>query len=243
MTWCFTTCLTTVKEYIAFSRYGKRTDQSQHSPLWPLALPTIPSRWSKICCRGSQLPVKSVLTCSNALREGPLFLQKLPVNTHSASPFYLFYDSDIDISVRITEILKPYLFSNQNGSCSHSEQIHMAKEKKLQMLICQGRYLKKILKKVWKIDLTLNILPLVNGQDKNRTNGRLYNGVPQVPERRGPSELECFRRQLPVYERREEIVTTIKENQVVLIVGETGSGKTTQVRHTCSRVSTEWGRC
>ncbi|XP_060769254.1 3'-5' RNA helicase YTHDC2 isoform X2 [Neoarius graeffei] len=68
-----------------------------------------------------------------------------------------------------------------------------------------------------------------NGRDKNRMSGRLNNGIPQVPQRRGPSELECFRRALPVYERQEEIVTTIKENQVVLIVGETGSGKTTQI--------------
>ncbi|XP_026778235.2 3'-5' RNA helicase YTHDC2 isoform X2 [Pangasianodon hypophthalmus] len=68
-----------------------------------------------------------------------------------------------------------------------------------------------------------------NGRDKNRTSGRLNNGIPQVPQRRGPSELECFRRALPVYERQEEIVTAIKENQVVLIVGETGSGKTTQI--------------
>ncbi|XP_017315800.1 3'-5' RNA helicase YTHDC2 isoform X2 [Ictalurus punctatus] len=68
-----------------------------------------------------------------------------------------------------------------------------------------------------------------NGRDKNRTSGRLSNGIPQVPQRRGPSELECFRRTLPVYERQEEIVATIEENQVVLIVGETGSGKTTQI--------------
>uniref|UniRef100_W5KNU3 RNA helicase n=1 Tax=Astyanax mexicanus TaxID=7994 RepID=W5KNU3_ASTMX len=66
-------------------------------------------------------------------------------------------------------------------------------------------------------------------RDKNRTNGRLQKGLPQVPQRRGPSELESFRRTLPVYERQEEIVATIKENQVVLVVGETGSGKTTQI--------------
>ncbi|XP_066516299.1 3'-5' RNA helicase YTHDC2 isoform X2 [Hoplias malabaricus] len=66
-------------------------------------------------------------------------------------------------------------------------------------------------------------------REKNRTSGRLNNGIPQVPPRRGPSELECFRRSLPVYERQEEIVATIKENQVVLVVGETGSGKTTQI--------------
>lgn len=33
-----------------------------------------------------------------------------------------------------------------------------------------------------------------------------------------------------MYERQEELVQTIRENQVVLVLGETGSGKTTQVR-------------
>ncbi|XP_035383082.1 3'-5' RNA helicase YTHDC2 isoform X1 [Electrophorus electricus] len=68
-----------------------------------------------------------------------------------------------------------------------------------------------------------------SNRDKNRTSGRLNNGIPQVPQRRGSSDLECFRRALPVFERHEEIVATIKENQVVLVVGETGSGKTTQI--------------
>lgn len=68
-----------------------------------------------------------------------------------------------------------------------------------------------------------------NGRDKNRTSGRLNNGIPQVPPRRGQSELDHFRRSLPVYERQDEIVQIIKDNRVVLVLGETGSGKTTQV--------------
>ncbi len=43
------------------------------------------------------------------------------------------------------------------------------------------------------------------------------------------------RKLLPVYEVREELLQVIRENQVVVIVGETGSGKTTQV-HSHSRV-------
>ncbi|XP_073697034.1 3'-5' RNA helicase YTHDC2-like isoform X1 [Garra rufa] len=64
---------------------------------------------------------------------------------------------------------------------------------------------------------------------KSRTSGRLSHGISQVPQKRGPSELDCFRRVLPVYERQEEIIKTIRENQVVLVLGETGSGKTTQI--------------
>uniref|UniRef100_A0A673L0B5 RNA helicase n=1 Tax=Sinocyclocheilus rhinocerous TaxID=307959 RepID=A0A673L0B5_9TELE len=64
---------------------------------------------------------------------------------------------------------------------------------------------------------------------KSRTSGRLSHGISQVPQKRGPSELDCFRRALPVFERQEEIIQTIRENQVVLVLGETGSGKTTQI--------------
>lgn len=68
-----------------------------------------------------------------------------------------------------------------------------------------------------------------NGCDRNRASGRLNNGIPMVPCRRNPTELDSFRRSLPVHERQEEIIKLIRENRVVLVVGETGSGKTTQI--------------
>jgi len=68
-----------------------------------------------------------------------------------------------------------------------------------------------------------------NIYDRNRASGRLNNGIPMVPKRRVPSELEKFRCSLPVYEHQEDIIRFITENKVVLVVGETGSGKTTQV--------------
>uniref|UniRef100_A0A665VRT2 RNA helicase n=1 Tax=Echeneis naucrates TaxID=173247 RepID=A0A665VRT2_ECHNA len=76
--------------------------------------------------------------------------------------------------------------------------------------------------------------------DRNRASGRLNNGVPMVPQQRRPSELDNFRCSLPVHERQEEIVQLIKGNRVVLVVGETGSGKTTQIPQflldECSRI-------
>uniref|UniRef100_A0A1A8UM43 RNA helicase n=1 Tax=Nothobranchius furzeri TaxID=105023 RepID=A0A1A8UM43_NOTFU len=68
-----------------------------------------------------------------------------------------------------------------------------------------------------------------NGFDRNRASGRLNNGIPMVPQKRTPSDLDSFRCSLPVYEQQERIVQLIRENRVVLIVGETGSGKTTQI--------------
>ncbi|XP_061875352.1 3'-5' RNA helicase YTHDC2 isoform X2 [Colius striatus] len=66
-------------------------------------------------------------------------------------------------------------------------------------------------------------------REVNKTSGRLSNGIPQVPAKRGESEFDSFRQSLPVFEKQEEIVKIIKDNRVVLIVGETGSGKTTQI--------------
>ncbi|XP_008936551.1 PREDICTED: probable ATP-dependent RNA helicase YTHDC2, partial [Merops nubicus] len=66
-------------------------------------------------------------------------------------------------------------------------------------------------------------------REMSKTSGRLNNGIPQVPVKRAESEFDSFRQSLPVFEKREEIVKIIKENKVVLIVGETGSGKTTQI--------------
>ncbi|KAM7024310.1 3'-5' RNA helicase YTHDC2-like [Acridotheres tristis] len=66
-------------------------------------------------------------------------------------------------------------------------------------------------------------------KEVNKTNGRLNDGIPQVPVKRGESEFDSFRQSLPVLEKQEEIVQIIKDNKIVLIIGETGTGKTTQI--------------
>ncbi|OXB79486.1 UNVERIFIED_CONTAM: hypothetical protein H355_013882 [Colinus virginianus] len=66
-------------------------------------------------------------------------------------------------------------------------------------------------------------------KEAGKSGGQLSCGIPQVPLRRGKSEYDSFRQSLPVFEKEEEIVKIIKENKVVLIIGETGSGKTTQI--------------
>ncbi len=47
-----------------------------------------------------------------------------------------------------------------------------------------------------------------------------------------PSEI-CFPENLPVCEKREEIAALIKQHQVIVLAGETGSGKTTQLPKIC----------
>ncbi|XP_008552870.1 3'-5' RNA helicase YTHDC2 isoform X2 [Microplitis demolitor] len=59
--------------------------------------------------------------------------------------------------------------------------------------------------------------------------GRLNNSIPQVPQLRTNQELINFRKNLPVYNSRDKIIDALSSSQVVIIAGETGSGKTTQV--------------
>lgn len=61
------------------------------------------------------------------------------------------------------------------------------------------------------------------------TTGRLNNGVPQVPPSKAASELTAFQQGLPVYTMRDAITRAVNESRVLMVAGETGSGKTTQV--------------
>lgn len=75
---------------------------------------------------------------------------------------------------------------------------------------------------------------MLSTEDKEKSNfGRLTYNVPQVPQKRGTSDLQKFRESLPVYNMASSIVEAINANQVVLVAGETGSGKTTQVITVC----------
>lgn len=67
------------------------------------------------------------------------------------------------------------------------------------------------------------------GRDVNRTTGRLSNGIPQVPPWHGEaSEYQFVRQTLPIWSYRENIIQSMAQNQVIIVMGETGCGKTTQ---------------
>ncbi|XP_061703653.1 3'-5' RNA helicase YTHDC2 isoform X2 [Syngnathoides biaculeatus] len=82
-----------------------------------------------------------------------------------------------------------------------------------------------------------------NSFDTRRPTGRLDCGITAVPPKRRTSEFDTFRRSLPVCEREEQIIRLIRENRVVLIVGETGSGKTTQIPQFLLDDCTKKGEC
>ncbi|CAH1403730.1 unnamed protein product [Nezara viridula] len=68
-----------------------------------------------------------------------------------------------------------------------------------------------------------------DGKDGSRALGRMSGGTPQVPPPVTTKAYAQFRASLPVAALQDIIVQTVAENQVTIIAGETGSGKTTQV--------------
>lgn len=65
--------------------------------------------------------------------------------------------------------------------------------------------------------------------DKNKRSWLLHNGIPMVPQKRTLTLLDSVRRSLPVFDNQVEILQLLRENRVLLVLGDTGSGKTTQV--------------
>ncbi|XP_045500941.1 3'-5' RNA helicase YTHDC2-like [Colias croceus] len=63
----------------------------------------------------------------------------------------------------------------------------------------------------------------------HKSMGQLNNGVAQIPNTSYNPELIKFREKLPVYEQRHELMNAINSNQVIIVAGATGCGKTTQL--------------
>ena len=66
--------------------------------------------------------------------------------------------------------------------------------------------------------------------DMSKPSGRLPNGIPQIPNPRISSSFDEYRNNLPIVAFKDEITRKIRDNQVIIICGEGGVGKTTQVR-------------
>lgn len=67
------------------------------------------------------------------------------------------------------------------------------------------------------------------GRETSKILGRLSSGIPIVPPLKANPEFIQSRNALPVMAMKDLIMDTINKNQVTIICGETGSGKTTQV--------------
>ena len=72
---------------------------------------------------------------------------------------------------------------------------------------------------------------IINEQGKilARENRLVLGNAPHIPPDAKETELRKKAKDLPIYSFQEDIVEAISKNQVVMIAGDTGSGKTTQV--------------
>ncbi|MBL6999086.1 MAG: AAA family ATPase, partial [Gammaproteobacteria bacterium] len=61
----------------------------------------------------------------------------------------------------------------------------------------------------------------------------IARSIQQVELRRQQRPTVTLNQELPFYERRDELKQVIRDNQVVIVCGETGSGKTTQLPQIC----------
>ena len=60
-------------------------------------------------------------------------------------------------------------------------------------------------------------------------NGRIDSECRELFSQREENSMQRFRKSLPCYQKRAEILAKIRQHQVLVISGETGCGKTTQV--------------
>ena len=72
-----------------------------------------------------------------------------------------------------------------------------------------------------------------DNQDLQRFMLRVERSVAKLKSRADNAPTPAYPPELPVVEQREEILAAIKKHQVVILCGETGSGKTTQLPKIC----------
>ncbi len=101
-------------------------------------------------------------------------------------------------------------------------------EREIERTLCRDRYaLKRLLRK----------LPSPGHEDYHeifrRLTGKIGQSQELVDQRRSGIPALVYPQKLPISKKREEIVETLRNNQVVVITGETGSGKTTQIPKMC----------
>src|SRR5450755_4647925 len=72
-----------------------------------------------------------------------------------------------------------------------------------------------------------------NEEGRTRFEKRLAEARARVQRRRASVPEVSYPPQLPVSARREDLLAAIRDHQVVVVAGETGSGKTTQLPKLC----------
>jgi len=87
--------------------------------------------------------------------------------------------------------------------------------------------------------LTKNLNTLLSKPDKDKTEQlkkRIQSSLQLAATRQSTKPIPDFPTNLPVNERQDDICKAIEENQVIILCGETGSGKTTQLPKLCLKM-------
>ena len=95
------------------------------------------------------------------------------------------------------------------------------------VMLCDRYWLQSQAKHILRLKLTVKLDTVKNWHH------RLENSQAQVTLRKSTLPVITYPKALPVIQNRDEIKQLIQNNQVVILAGETGSGKTTQLPKMC----------
>ncbi|EDR27833.1 pre-mRNA-splicing factor ATP-dependent RNA helicase PRP16, putative [Entamoeba dispar SAW760] len=83
-----------------------------------------------------------------------------------------------------------------------------------------------IIKKIIKKEENIEEDKIEDKEEINKIEEKIEDKEDKIEKRR---EIKKIREELPIFFKKKEIIRSIKENQINIIIGETGSGKTTQI--------------
>jgi ATP-dependent RNA helicase DHX57 len=116
-------------------------------------------------------------------------------------------------------VISPLLLKDKQGKDKSKQDITQIQEKEAEESI----------KSADPTKLVRRILKLTQ-KDKEVLSKQHFQEFQEKQNQEGYIKLKKVRERLPVFVTREKFLETLSKNQVVVLTGETGSGKTTQVR-------------
>ncbi|MBN2569542.1 MAG: hypothetical protein JXB42_08960, partial [Deltaproteobacteria bacterium] len=125
------------------------------------------------------------------------------------------------------------LFQNGDGQLAQTGAVKGKIYSQLDKMLCRDRY--AIIKELDRINRA-DKKGLATGRITNRLQSlekRALRSCKRAEERMAARPHVIYPDNLPISSKKDEIIETIRNQQVVIIVGETGSGKTTQIPKMC----------
>jgi ATP-dependent RNA helicase DHX8/PRP22 len=141
---------------------------------------------------------------------------------------------------RAAELSPVRIMKNPDGSLAQAALMQSALSKERREVKQQVRDAE--LEKINSKDTTtwMDPMPQLNDDSANKLSGPIANEMPEWKRHITGGAKASFgrktdltmmeqRKGLPIYKLREELVQAVQDNQMLIVIGETGSGKTTQI--------------